>query len=121
MVIETTGTAQVDVGVDIPQFVLADTGPLVARYAARAEELGFAGLWTMDDVLSLLLAEALEANGRDRDRFPIAKRVYISVDEDSGRARRRLGEYVDSAYGREDLGELVGVYGPSRALRGTAA
>ncbi len=258
-----------DVGVDIPQFVLADTGPLVARYAARAEELGFAGLWAMDDVLSarpfldglevltyaaavtrevtlgiavlivsrhnpavlakrlttldqlsggrlvvglgvghddesvaglgipttglgarleeaiavlrefwtkprasfqgatwsfsdlpmepkplkhphppvwlgggspsairraarvadgwigagssstaqfrqhvLLLAEALEADGRDRDRFPIAKRVYISVDEDSDRARRRLGEYVDSAYGREGLGERVGVYGP---------
>ena len=28
------------------------------------------------------------------------------------RARRRLGEYVDSAYGREGLGERVGVYGP---------
>ena len=60
----------------------------------------------------LLLAEALEADGRPRDRFPIAKRVYISVDEDSDRARRRLGECVDSAYGREGLGERVGVYGP---------
>ena len=42
----------VQVSVDIPQAVAQDAGAVVGSYCTRAEELGFAGLWTMDDVLS---------------------------------------------------------------------
>jgi probable F420-dependent oxidoreductase len=42
----------IQVSVDIPQAVAQGAGPLVGSYCKRAEELGFAGLWTMDDLLS---------------------------------------------------------------------
>jgi probable F420-dependent oxidoreductase len=263
------GYRDVAVGLDIPQYVAADAGPLVARFCTLAEELGFAGLWTMDDVVSALpfldgvetltyaaavtreirlgigvlvvsrhnpavlakrfstldqlsggrlvvglgvghddetvaglgfatdraavrcneaiavlkafwteprasfdgalwrfselpmepkpvqrphppiwlgaqrpaalrraavvadgwigagsvstaefgeqvrvLDEALAQAGRDPERFPMGKRVYVAVDENTGRARERLTAHVDRAYGRDGLGELVGVYGP---------
>jgi len=46
------------------------------------------------------LREELAAAGRDASRFPVAKRVYISVDDDRDRARRRVNEGLESIYGR---------------------
>jgi probable F420-dependent oxidoreductase len=38
------------ISVGLPQYVPEESAPVVARYAALAEELGFAGLWTVDAV-----------------------------------------------------------------------
>lgn len=38
------------ISVGLPQYVPEESAPVVARYATRAEELGFAGLWTVDTV-----------------------------------------------------------------------
>jgi probable F420-dependent oxidoreductase len=35
-----------------------------------------------------------------RDEFPIAKRVYIAVDDDAGRARTRMNDAMERIYGR---------------------
>jgi alkanesulfonate monooxygenase SsuD/methylene tetrahydromethanopterin reductase-like flavin-dependent oxidoreductase (luciferase family) len=43
---------------------------------------------------------ALAEAGRPAAGFPIAKRVYIAVDEDGGRARDRMNAALEATYGR---------------------
>jgi probable F420-dependent oxidoreductase len=47
-------------------------------------------------VVRNVLAEA----GRPAGDFPIAKRVYVAVDEDAGRARARMNEALAGIYGQ---------------------
>ena len=47
-----------------------------------------------------LVREALAAAGRAATDFAIAKRVYIAIDEDAGRARRRMNDAMERLYGR---------------------
>jgi probable F420-dependent oxidoreductase len=54
-----------------------------------------------------LLAEA----GRDPDVMPVGKRVYIAIDADRDRARRRLEEWFGAFYGRAELATRVAVWG----------
>jgi probable F420-dependent oxidoreductase len=42
---------------------------------------------------------ALAATGKPAADFPIAKRVYISIDSDADRARRRVNEGLEKLYG----------------------
>jgi probable F420-dependent oxidoreductase len=58
-----------------------------------------------------LLRRSLEAAGRDPATFPVAKRVYIAVDEDRARAGRRLTEWFGAFYHRPQLAEEVSVWG----------
>jgi probable F420-dependent oxidoreductase len=61
----------------------------------------------------VLVREALDAAGRDPGGFRIAKRVYIAVDDDAERARRRVAASLVDLYG--DFGkslEPVAVTGP---------
>jgi probable F420-dependent oxidoreductase len=44
--------------------------------------------------------EALAAAGKSAADFPIAKRVYISIDSDADRARRRVDTELEKLYGR---------------------
>jgi alkanesulfonate monooxygenase SsuD/methylene tetrahydromethanopterin reductase-like flavin-dependent oxidoreductase (luciferase family) len=44
--------------------------------------------------------EARSAAGRATADFPIAKRVYIAIDEDAGRARQRMNDAMARLYGR---------------------
>ena len=60
-----------------------------------------------------ILRDALVEAGRSPHAFPIAKRVYIAVDDDAARARRRIGAALQGLYGR-DL-EAVAVFGPPAA------
>lgn len=63
-----------------------------------------------------VVREALAAAGRNRDSFRIAKRVYIAVDDDAERARRRVATWLVGVYG--DFGrtlEPVAVSGPPDA------
>jgi len=38
--------------------------------------------------------------GRDAASFPIAKRVYVALDSDAGRARKRMNAALEGLYGR---------------------
>ena len=68
-----------------------------------------------------VLREALDASGRDPSSFPIAKRVYIALDDDEARAEERLREWFARWYGSADLGSRVSVWGPvSRCVDGLA-
>ena len=56
-----------------------------------------------------VLAEA----GRPAPDFPIAKRVYIAVDEDAGRARSRINTALERLYGRRvEAIEAAAIAGP---------
>ncbi|MFD6161770.1 LLM class flavin-dependent oxidoreductase [Nocardia sp. NPDC060256] len=73
-----------------------------------------------------IVRAALAENGRDATDFPIAKRVYIAVDDDVDRAQRRMTEALISQYG--DFGKTllpVAVCGPPETciqeLRAVAA
>jgi alkanesulfonate monooxygenase SsuD/methylene tetrahydromethanopterin reductase-like flavin-dependent oxidoreductase (luciferase family) len=47
-----------------------------------------------------IVREALADSGQPAADFPIAKRVYIAVDTDAGRARRRINTELERLYGR---------------------
>jgi probable F420-dependent oxidoreductase len=47
-----------------------------------------------------VVREALAAAGRDPAGFPIAKRVYIAVDDDAARGRDRMNAAMERVYGR---------------------
>jgi alkanesulfonate monooxygenase SsuD/methylene tetrahydromethanopterin reductase-like flavin-dependent oxidoreductase (luciferase family) len=44
--------------------------------------------------------QALADSGRPAESFQIAKRVYIALDENSGRARERINAALEGLYGR---------------------
>ena len=46
-----------------------------------------------------IVREALNESGRPARDFPIAKRVYVAVDEDAGRARKRMNAELERLYG----------------------
>ena len=59
-----------------------------------------------------VLRRCLESEGRDPATFPISKRVYMAVDDDEGRAEKRLREWFGrSAYKNADLAAEVCVWG----------
>lgn len=60
-----------------------------------------------------IVREALTEAGRDPAGFPIAKRVYVAVDDDAQHAGERVAESLVRIYG--DFGRKLGsvaVYGP---------
>jgi probable F420-dependent oxidoreductase len=48
-----------------------------------------------------IVRDELAAQGRDPARFPVAKRVYIAVDDDAERARAGMGAALGRLYGRD--------------------
>jgi alkanesulfonate monooxygenase SsuD/methylene tetrahydromethanopterin reductase-like flavin-dependent oxidoreductase (luciferase family) len=47
-----------------------------------------------------IVRDAVGKTARAAEDFPIAKRVYIAIDEDAGRARRRINAALEGIYGR---------------------
>ncbi|MBO0810042.1 MAG: LLM class flavin-dependent oxidoreductase [Actinobacteria bacterium] len=47
-----------------------------------------------------IVRDALAEAGRAASDFPIAKRVYVAIDEDAGRARNRINTELERLYGR---------------------
>ena len=47
-----------------------------------------------------VVREALAEEGLPAGDFPIAKRVYVAVDDDAGRARARMNDALTRLYGR---------------------
>lgn len=65
-----------------------------------------------------IVRDALAETGRDPATFPIAKRVYLGIDDDPERARERVASALDSRYGYYGLGGRltpVAVFGPPDA------
>jgi len=60
-----------------------------------------------------IVREALARSGRPAGEFRIAKRVYIAVDSDAGRARDRINDALERLYGHRspDI-EAAAVAGP---------
>jgi probable F420-dependent oxidoreductase len=46
-----------------------------------------------------IVRQALAEAGREPGSFPIAKRIYIAVDDDAGRARMRINDAMERIYG----------------------
>jgi probable F420-dependent oxidoreductase len=91
-----------------PPIWFGAAGPAALRRATRLGS-GFFGAGSApterfaDQVLTV--REALAEAGRPGRDFPIAKRVYIAVDSDAGRARKRINTALERLYGRrsEDI------------------
>ncbi|MGH3400056.1 MAG: LLM class flavin-dependent oxidoreductase [Streptosporangiaceae bacterium] len=47
-----------------------------------------------------VVREALAQAGRPAGQFPVAKRVYLGLDSDAGRARQRMNAALEQLYGR---------------------
>ncbi len=58
-----------------------------------------------------LLHQTLQTNGRDPADFPVSKRLFMVIDEDSKRARRRLADWFAAVYGDAALADTAGVFG----------
>lgn len=80
----------------------ANTAPALRR-AARLGD-GFFGAGSSPTASFAdqvgIVREALAEAGRDPATFPIAKRIYIAVDDDPGRARTRINDAMERIYGR---------------------
>jgi len=61
-----------------------------------------------------VVRQALAEAGRPPESFPIAKRVYVAVDSDAGRARERMNAALARLYGRRvEAIEAAAVAGPA--------
>ena len=58
-----------------------------------------------------MIRRFLDEVKRDPGMFDIAKRVYLAVDNDKGRAERRLREWFQRRYKNADLGPRVSIWG----------
>jgi len=86
-----------------PPLWFGANGPAALRRAVRLGH-GFFGAGSTPtarfaDQVQIVRAALAEA-GRPASDFAIAKRVYVAIDDDAGRARRRMNEAMERLYGR---------------------
>ncbi len=86
-----------------PPIWFGGSGPAALRRAVRQGD-GFFGAGSTPtekfaDQVRLVRQELAEA-AKPAAAFPIAKRVYIAIDEDAGRARRNVNAALERLYGR---------------------
>ena len=113
-----------------PPLWIGGSAPAAVRRAARLAD-GFFGAGSTTTAAFAeqvtVLREALTGDGRDPGAFPVAKRVYIAVDDDAERARDRTAAALIDVYGEAFGPRLlpVAVTGPPaacvRGLREVAA
>ena len=107
-----------------PPVWFGGNAPAALRRAVRLGD-GFFGAGSMTterfaEQVRAVRAE-LTAQGRDPAGFPIAKRVYIAVDDDAGRARELIGAALDRHYGlagRRDMTPVTVTGPPADCARG---
>lgn len=54
-----------------------------------------------------VVREELSAQGREADTFQIGKRVYVHIEDDPARGRRRLDDALTRHYGRGEWSEHI--------------
>jgi probable F420-dependent oxidoreductase len=93
-----------------PPVWFGGSAPAGMRRAVRHGD-GFmgAGSQTVDQFAGQVkvVREELSARARDPDTFRIGKRVYVHVDDDAARGRRRLEEALTRHYGRGGWSEHI--------------
>ena len=86
-----------------PPLWFGGSGPAALRRAVRLGD-GFFGAGSTPTAAFAdqvrIVRDALAAAGRPAEDFSIAKRVYIAVDADAGRARDRINAALERLYGR---------------------
>jgi probable F420-dependent oxidoreductase len=86
-----------------PPLWFGGAGPSALRRAVRMGD-GFFGAGSSPTASFAGQVQAVRAAlaeaGRPAAGFPIAKRVYIAVDDDAGRARKRINDALGQLYGR---------------------
>jgi alkanesulfonate monooxygenase SsuD/methylene tetrahydromethanopterin reductase-like flavin-dependent oxidoreductase (luciferase family) len=78
-----------------------------------------AGGSTTDDFRKAvpLLREALEKAGRDPAKFPISKRIFISVDDKAETARAELNRWYTEVYHNPPGTDSSGIHGTPEQVR----
>jgi probable F420-dependent oxidoreductase len=85
-----------------PPVWLGGAAPPAVRRAARLGD-GFFGAGSATTAAFAeqvkVLREALNEDQKDPASFPVAKRIYIAIDDDAGRARTRMADALIGVYG----------------------
>ena len=91
----------------------------IRRSAGLADGWMGAGGSTTDDFRKAvpLLREALEKAGRDPAKFPISKRIFISVDEKPEAARAELNRWYTEVYHNPPGTDTSGIHGTPEQVR----
>jgi probable F420-dependent oxidoreductase len=95
-----------------PPIWFGGTQPTSLRRAVRLADGFFgAGSSTTEQFVDhvRIVRAAIAEQGRDPATFRIAKRVYVAVDDDGARARRRVAEALEQLYGYFGLTGLARV------------
>ena len=103
-----------------PPIWLGGTHPAAVRRAAAIADgwMGSGGSSTADFSRSApLLREALEKVGRDPSRFPISKRVFLSVHERADVARAEVHRWYSEVYHNPDGTDASGIHGTPEQVR----
>jgi alkanesulfonate monooxygenase SsuD/methylene tetrahydromethanopterin reductase-like flavin-dependent oxidoreductase (luciferase family) len=107
-----------------PPIWFGGTAPAAMRRAVRHGD-GFmgAGSQTVGSFAEQvkLLREALVAESRAPETFPIGKRVYVHVDDDSARARQQLESALTGHYGRSGWDDYMVAGTPEECVAGVRA
>jgi alkanesulfonate monooxygenase SsuD/methylene tetrahydromethanopterin reductase-like flavin-dependent oxidoreductase (luciferase family) len=107
-----------------PPIWFGGSAPAGMRRAVRHGD-GFigAGSQTVAQFAEQVEVVRQELTARDRDpaSFRIGKRVYVHVDDDEARARRRLGDALLGHYGRGDWSEHMTAGPPAACAEGIRA
>ena len=111
-----------------PLWFGASSEPAVLRAVRMGDGFFGAGSSTTAAFADLVgvARKALAEAGRPAADFPIAKRVYVGIDEDAARARARVDAALEGIYGRRvpsiEAAAVAGTAADSvRELRGVAA
>ena len=94
--------------------------PDAVRRTARLADgwMGSGGSRIADFAASVpILKEALAANGRDPENFPISKRIFMAVDERPEVARRELLRWFTDVYRNPPGTDLCGIHGTPEQVR----
>jgi probable F420-dependent oxidoreductase len=86
-----------------PPLWFGANGPVALRRAVRLGHGFFGAGSTPTEKFALqvkFVRETLADAGRPAGDFPIAKRVYVAVDDNAGRARERMNAALEGLYGR---------------------
>ena len=99
-----------------PPVWVGGTSPAAVRRAVRLGNGFFGAGSSPTDPFAgqvRIVREALAEAGRPVEDFPVGKRVYIAIDEDAGRARKRMDAELERLYGHRVASiEAAAITGP---------